>query len=216
MKFFEETSSRLRKLNIPLPNYTYNHSCDQISDEKFIGREKIRKKLYSLLMQSDSETGSYLITGYRGMGKSSLVNKVLDKFKVFDKVDKIVYKLVRQTVFLLFFCLINSILISIGVNTKIYNAIFSIIMVLSLTMLIIESIKIRLVRKYKFLRIFSPSIGNSIKIKIIKLLQDLFIAGVPILASNLIYISPNKFLYYNIFLFSGIAVLSFMIVNPRR
>ena len=48
-------------------------------DSKFIGREHISERLKAWLKDSKDYTGSYLVTGYRGMGKSSFVGKVLNE-----------------------------------------------------------------------------------------------------------------------------------------
>src|SRR5689334_4857599 len=48
------------------------------SDKKiFIGREKNVQKLKTLLR---NEKGVYLVTGYRGMGKTSFVNKSINGY----------------------------------------------------------------------------------------------------------------------------------------
>jgi hypothetical protein len=74
-------SSKIPRINIEIPNYEYFHSPSQIenNDARFIGREQIIKRLKNILTNNSSKKGSYLITGYRGMGKSSYVNKVLNQ-----------------------------------------------------------------------------------------------------------------------------------------
>ena len=78
--YFDLYSSKVRRVNIPLPSFRYFHkaSSDEEVDPKFIGRKKISDKLYSWLL-SDDKGGSYLITGFRGMGKSSFVGRVLNE-----------------------------------------------------------------------------------------------------------------------------------------
>jgi hypothetical protein len=71
-------SSQIKSIKIYLPDFKFR------KDEKnkgvydtFIGRDLICQKLRNWLT-SDTKTGSYLVTGYRGMGKTSVVNRVID------------------------------------------------------------------------------------------------------------------------------------------
>lgn len=75
---FDKYSSKIPRIYIPLPNYKFYHkaSDERRVDSKFIGRKHLSKKLRNWLQEGNS--GSYLITGYRGMGKSSFVGKVLN------------------------------------------------------------------------------------------------------------------------------------------
>lgn len=73
--------SFLKEVYIELPNYKFFHSPSSVDkiDSRFRGRKKIENKLFNILDKSESKSGAYLITGYRGVGKTSLVNKVLSK-----------------------------------------------------------------------------------------------------------------------------------------
>ena len=77
--FFEKYSTKMQRINIPLFNFKFFHgiSDENNVDPKFLGREKITEQLKSWLINTDIKTGVYLITGFRGMGKSSFVGKVL-------------------------------------------------------------------------------------------------------------------------------------------
>ncbi|MCU7494147.1 MAG: ATP-binding protein [Ignavibacteria bacterium] len=77
----ENHSSRVKDIYIELHNYTFFHSPFEIAnpDRRFIGRQKLVEKLKTILLNSETRTGAYLITGYRGTGKSSYVNKVVDE-----------------------------------------------------------------------------------------------------------------------------------------
>lgn len=55
-------------------------------DHRFVGRKKLIEKLRGLLNDSETKSGAYLITGYRGAGKTSLVNKVLAEVADFPPV----------------------------------------------------------------------------------------------------------------------------------
>ncbi|MCL2415029.1 MAG: tetratricopeptide repeat protein [Bacteroidales bacterium] len=76
---FDHLKSKIRDLYIPLPNFKYFHkpSSEEEVFENFIGREEDCEQLEEWLTNGDS--GTYLVTGYRGMGKTSLVGKVLNK-----------------------------------------------------------------------------------------------------------------------------------------
>lgn len=78
---FNILSSKVKRVNIPIPEYNFFHkvSDEKGIDSKFIGREHISERLKAWLKDSKDYTGSYLVTGYRGMGKSSFVGKVLNE-----------------------------------------------------------------------------------------------------------------------------------------
>lgn len=69
-----------------IPLYGFNHyhnasNCEE-DTEGFIGRDSIIDKLSAWLdapKDSEAYSGAYLITGYRGMGKSSFVHKAVAK-----------------------------------------------------------------------------------------------------------------------------------------
>ena len=74
---FDRYSSRTKRLNYYLPflgfgKYTKNRG----DNEAFIGREDILYRLRNWITNKD-KTGSFLVAGYRGMGKSSFVEKAL-------------------------------------------------------------------------------------------------------------------------------------------
>lgn len=77
---FDIYSSKVKRVNIPIPRFVFFHkaSSEEEVDPKFIGREQISDKLYSWL-KDDPKGGSYLVTGFRGMGKSSFVGRVLNQ-----------------------------------------------------------------------------------------------------------------------------------------
>ena len=79
--------SKIKKLRIELPNYHFSHSLSDESDNSdFVGRKKIQQKLKSLVTDSENRTGVYLVTGNRGVGKTRLVNKVIDEIEK-DKTE---------------------------------------------------------------------------------------------------------------------------------
>jgi len=76
---FDYLKSKIKELHIPLPNFKYFHkpSSEEEVFENFVGREDISEQLEEWLTNGDS--GAYLVTGYRGMGKTSFVGKVLHR-----------------------------------------------------------------------------------------------------------------------------------------
>lgn len=75
-KLFRFASAK-RYLKIFVPDFAFKHDDNNVGKDKFVGREIQLRRLYTWLT-SDSKSGSYLITGYRGMGKSLLVKRVID------------------------------------------------------------------------------------------------------------------------------------------
>ena len=88
-KLFKFASAK-RYLKIFVPDFAFSHD-DKHDDrrgrrhgpepeakDKFVGREIQMRKLFTWLT-SESKSGSYLITGYRGMGKSLLVKRVVEQ-----------------------------------------------------------------------------------------------------------------------------------------
>lgn len=95
---FGRYSSKTKRVNIPVPSFEFankkfgnklfekskNILPDLGSLDKenrysgyLIGRDRITEKLHSWLKSEKNDRGSFLITGYRGMGKTCFTNKVL-------------------------------------------------------------------------------------------------------------------------------------------
>ena len=87
---FKHSSSK-KHLKIFVPDFAFKHDNDDAQGkDKFVGREIPFRRLYTWLT-SDSKSGSYLITGYRGMGKSLLVRRVIEVIAREPKAYKEVY-----------------------------------------------------------------------------------------------------------------------------
>lgn len=83
----EEESSRFQAWLIPLVDFSYQHTpyrpqnrSNNDDNPVFFGREKVGRKFLRVLQNNRSSSGSYLITGYRGTGKTSFVNKILEDY----------------------------------------------------------------------------------------------------------------------------------------
>ena len=70
-------NSKIKKLRIELPHYSFSHSSSGDSSHDFIGRKRIKEKLKKVIEDSPEEPGVYLVAGNRGVGKTSLVNEVI-------------------------------------------------------------------------------------------------------------------------------------------
>lgn len=71
-------SSAKKYIKFFVPGFAFKHDNSFEGKDRFVGRDVLMRKLY-LWLTSESHSGSYLITGYRGMGKSLLVRRVLEK-----------------------------------------------------------------------------------------------------------------------------------------
>lgn len=80
--------SKIKNIYFPLRNYKFDHGLNETKgpNKKFIGREKIKTKLKLLLEQRDTAHGAYLVTGYRGMGKTSMVREVINEINSHDEL----------------------------------------------------------------------------------------------------------------------------------
>ncbi|MEM9299098.1 MAG: hypothetical protein AAGA64_12015 [Bacteroidota bacterium] len=69
-----------KSVYVGLDHYEFFHSPSRPEnvDKRFRGRAEIEKKLISILASDQVKSGAYLVTGYRGAGKTSLVNKALN------------------------------------------------------------------------------------------------------------------------------------------
>ena len=74
-------NSRNETVILELPNYSYCHSSQTQAKNHsfFLGRYSLLNKLENLLSSSTNKTGIYLVTGNRGVGKSRLVEKAIEK-----------------------------------------------------------------------------------------------------------------------------------------
>lgn len=90
----EEKHSHPR-LNIRLHNYHFYHQAlggeeedSQKEEYAYICPEGNFQQLSNWLQRNDAESGSYLITGYRGSGKSSFVRKVIKELNEQNRREK--------------------------------------------------------------------------------------------------------------------------------
>jgi DNA polymerase III delta prime subunit len=92
-------NSKIKKIRIELPHYSFSHSSSGDSPHAFIGRERIREKLKKVIEDSPDEPGVYLIAGNRGVGKTSLVSWVINETSL--KAKSNLFENLRYVIFLL-------------------------------------------------------------------------------------------------------------------
>lgn len=74
---------KLNTIYLKLHDYKYFHTSSNLEekDRRIIGRHALKSQLFSLFTNGQTKNGTYLITGSRGMGKTSLVNDVLKRWR---------------------------------------------------------------------------------------------------------------------------------------
>jgi hypothetical protein len=77
MKTPDILNSKISKIRIELPHYSFSHSSAGDSPHHFIGRERTLEKLKKIIEDSPNEPGVYLIAGHRGVGKTNLISEVI-------------------------------------------------------------------------------------------------------------------------------------------
>jgi hypothetical protein len=70
-------NSKVKKIRIELPHYSFSHSSSGDSPHAFIGRQRTREKIKQVIVDSPDEPGVYLIAGNRGVGKTSLISEII-------------------------------------------------------------------------------------------------------------------------------------------
>lgn len=121
-------SYKIKPIFLELFNYSYKHAPLKEDDKRFIGRSKLERKIRSFISSSSTKSGAYLVTGFRGMGKTSVVNRALS-----------IYKTSNKTFTTFFYLFVISQLSLFSYELKFLGveliAFYSIVIVLSLTVL---------------------------------------------------------------------------------
>lgn len=87
MDWKENATGAIKPIYLELP--VYEALGTKVSDEgDILGRKAIKAKIKNLVFQTNNRKGAYLITGYRGMGKTRLVKDALE-----EQVEKRRYKM---------------------------------------------------------------------------------------------------------------------------
>jgi hypothetical protein len=109
-------TSRIKNIYVRLYNYYFHHGTADINKmgSRFIGRKDIIRKLKTILSFSNSKSGAYLVTGYRGMGKSSYVNKVIEDLDFSRIKNKSVVNFIRINALVFLLILFNSLFVYVS------------------------------------------------------------------------------------------------------
>ena len=104
-------SARIKNLYVELNDYAYFHSPSEIGriDRRFTGRLRVLERLKSLFTDYETPSGAYLVTGYRGAGKSSLVAKALSEVSAGSGLRRRSARLLRLVLPLLPLCLLGGV-----------------------------------------------------------------------------------------------------------
>ncbi len=75
-------SARIKEVYIELKNYRFHHSpySGELDDQRFIGRTSVKRRIRLILKNSRTKSGAYLVTGFRGMGKTSVVREAIREY----------------------------------------------------------------------------------------------------------------------------------------
>lgn len=75
----DKYSSLIRTIKIFLPKQDNGNNPEEHEYDDFVGRERLMERLFNWLSDKSRESGSYLVTGFRGMGKTKLVERVTNR-----------------------------------------------------------------------------------------------------------------------------------------
>lgn len=155
--------SKIKRLNIPMPGFS--QKGDSAENGKYlIGRRIIIERLKSKLDRNTKNGGTYLVTGYRGMGKTSFVDRVLYEF-----VTRPSKFIVTFSWFLIICVFLLSLYFSHDIDSKVVNEknccylIFLFIVVLVIAFVFWNNTFVARGRKYCFIRLVKKKYkeGNS-------------------------------------------------------
>ncbi|AXG71511.1 AAA ATPase domain protein [Kordia sp. SMS9] len=89
-------SAKIKDVYIELKGYEFfhspfyqdeDHTDSANSNNRFIGRRKILERIQSILKNTKIKSGAYLITGFRGMGKTSVIREAVFKHNNKHKLE---------------------------------------------------------------------------------------------------------------------------------
>ena len=75
---------------IPVQPFTMRQGpieVDSPDDHGFVGREMLVTRLVELLFDTRADRGSYLLAGFRGVGKTSIINRAIGLYRKFHSAD---------------------------------------------------------------------------------------------------------------------------------
>lgn len=78
-RYNDKFSSLIRPIKIFLPPRQNKGNGYYGKDDDFVGRERLIERLFLWLSNRDNKMNSYLVTGFRGMGKTCLVDRTVER-----------------------------------------------------------------------------------------------------------------------------------------
>lgn len=108
------SSSKVSVEFIELHDFKFRHGTNGIPNLKFIGRIQIKNRLKTILSYGNNNSGAYLITGNRGVGKTTLVNQVLEELSPHKFPGPTVLKFINVIVGVFVFNLFADVLLGTG------------------------------------------------------------------------------------------------------
>lgn len=85
-------SVKIKDVYIEIPDFKFFHSpvphSQEQEYERFLGRNKILNQIKAVLSDSKTRSGTYLVTGFRGMGKTSVVRKAINDLNTDFTINK--------------------------------------------------------------------------------------------------------------------------------
>ena len=79
-------SAKIKNVYVELKKYKFFHSPYFEGDERFIGRDKVKNRIITILKNTNSKSGAYLVTGFRGMGKTSVLREAIEDYN--DEIEE--------------------------------------------------------------------------------------------------------------------------------
>lgn len=75
-------SPKIKNIYFQLHDYELRNGLEKNKKDYFIGREDIIARLKFIIKNSTTNKGAYLVTGYRGMGKTSVVKRAISQVNI--------------------------------------------------------------------------------------------------------------------------------------
>ncbi|MCG8331668.1 MAG: ATP-binding protein [Chitinophagales bacterium] len=155
--FLSEYSAKIKEVYVELRDFQFFHSpfSDTLTDARFIGRNAVKQRIKNILERSKTRSGTYLVTGFRGMGKTSVVRQAIDLYnkqskpKVWQEIMYFLGPLIVLTLLTVFFFIaIISIYNSLVFSYKLALAIFTFLLIACLNSYIRE------INNFNFLKVY--------------------------------------------------------------
>jgi len=92
-----------KAIAIKLNKFSFLHGeAGTGDDDLFIGRKYLIEKIVNILEKTSKNRGSYLISGYRGVGKTSVINRAIEEYYPTCGILKRIYTTLNLTIRALF------------------------------------------------------------------------------------------------------------------